>query len=417
MPKYKHEAQASGSREQTPTCLRFVLVLSEHNHRDRSLDILHLTFRIPYMTKPTVGITMGDPAGCGPETIAAALADPRVRAACRPIVVGNVEVLRRAAAIVDANIEVADISRPEEATDREQTIHCIAAGSPSTENVLPRTIDPVGGQAAYDALEVATSLALAGQVDAVTTAPLHKVALERAGHPEPGHTEILARLCGVDDFAMMLYLPANSRGAGDTGILPVRQEEHWRDASGTPCGLGVVHVTLHMALRDVFEHVTEAAIVAKGRLLDAAMQLLAPGTEPRLAVAALNPHAGEEGLFGSEEQSIIAPAVARLQQQGLNIAGPLPADTLMIRARNGEFTGVVAMYHDQGHIALKLLDMHRAVNITLGLPIIRTSVAHGTAFDLAWRGQANHQSMVEAICTAAQLVNSRAATDIAATNA
>src|SRR5690606_2099660 len=209
------------------------------------------------------------------------------------------------------------------------------------------------------------------------------------GHFYPGHTELLAERCGVSEFAMMLYLPP--------GV-----------ANQSPGGLGVVHVTLHMAMRDVFEHVTQENVLEKCRLAHQAMRHLGVDT-PRIGVAALNPHGGEEGLFGDEEIRIIAPAVDLAQQEGLAVRGPFPADTLMIAARDGGYDAVVAMYHDQGHIALKLLAMHAAVNITLGLPIVRTSVAHGTAFDKAWRGEAEITGMLAALETAARLARHRIA--------
>jgi 4-hydroxythreonine-4-phosphate dehydrogenase len=227
-------------------------------------------------------------------------------------------------------------------------------------------------------------LAIAGRLGAITTAPLHKAALWQAGHHYPGHTELLAELCGVSDFAMMLYLPPDERVCG-------------------PAGLGVVHVTLHTALRSVFAALTVEAIEAKIHLADSVMRRL-KRAPPRIAVCALNPHAGESGLFGDEETTTIVPAVERARRAGVDVSGPFPTDTLMVRARDGEFDGVVAMYHDQGHIALKLLGMHRAVNVTLGLPIVRTSVAHGTAFDLAWQGQAEVGSLIEAVRVAAGLV-------------
>jgi 4-hydroxythreonine-4-phosphate dehydrogenase len=182
---------------------------------------------------------------------------------------------------------------------------------------------------------------------------------------------------------MMLYLPPGE---------PLRG----------PHGLGVVHVTLHMGLREVIARLSSESILAKIRLADRVLRRLG-AARPRIGVAALNPHAGEEGLFGDEEPRLIAPAVAAAQREGLDAAGPLPADTLLVKARDGLFDAVVAMYHDQGHIALKLLGMHRAVNVTLGLPIVRTSVAHGTAFDLAWQGQAETNSLVEAVRVAARL--------------
>lgn len=183
---------------------------------------------------------------------------------------------------------------------------------------------------------------------------------------------------------MMLYLPAHE--------LP-----------NSPAGLGVAHVTLHMALRDVFDQLSEAAILEKCHLVQRVMGEGFGLAFPRIGVCALNPHAGEEGLFGDEESRIIAPAVEQARAAGIDATGPYPTDTLMVRARDGQFDGIVAMYHDQGHIALKLIGMHRAVNITLGLPIVRTSVAHGTAFDRAWQGTAESTGMVEAIATAAQL--------------
>ncbi len=267
-------------------------------------------------------------------------------------------------------------------------------------DVPPASIDPRGGQAAYEALVRATELALAGQVDGITTAPLHKAALWEAGHHYPGHTELLAELCGVDDFAMMLYLAHDERVRG-------------------PAGLGVVHVTLHMALSEVFSALTADAVLAKIRLADAAMApLVAQQSQtarlPRVGVCALNPHAGESGLFGRDEATIILPAVERARAEGIDAEGPFSTDTLMVRAADGDFDAVVAMYHDQGHIALKLLGMHRAVNITLGLPIVRTSVAHGTAFDLAWRGIAQTGSMVEAVRVASQLAAQRVAPSAAA---
>ncbi len=235
---------------------------------------------------------------------------------------------------------------------------------------------------------LAAELAVAGRVDGMVTAPIHKAAMWQAGHRYPGHTELLAQLCGVDDFAMMLYLgPQFVRG---------------------PAGLGVVHVTLHMALRDVFAHLSPETVLAKIHLAHDVMGRL-KGAAPAIGVCALNPHAGEQGLFGDEETTIILPAVEAARRQGLHVRGPDPADTLLARARDGEFDGVVAMYHDQGHIALKLLGMHQAVNITLGLPIVRTSVAHGTAFDVAWKGQAEFSGMVEALLVAAKLATMRTA--------
>jgi 4-hydroxythreonine-4-phosphate dehydrogenase len=236
---------------------------------------------------------------------------------------------------------------------------------------------------AYQCVTAAVRWTLEGKVDGIVTAPLSKKALHAAGHFYPGHTELLAEMCGVREFAMMLYLPPSDLVRG-------------------PAGLGVAHVTLHQSMRSIFADLTPEAIQSKCRLAHDVMRRLGV-REPRVAVCALNPHAGEEGLFGDEERTTIAPAVAEARRAGLNVVGPFPTDTLMMRARDGEFDAVVAMYHDQGHIALKLLGMHFAVNITLGLPIVRTSVAHGTAFDRAWQGTARGEGMVAAIVTAAKL--------------
>jgi 4-hydroxythreonine-4-phosphate dehydrogenase len=333
--------------------------------------------------KPRIGLTMGDPAGVGPEIIAGAWPDPNLHQDCRPVVLGRPEILRRAVELWQTGAEVRVVDEVDAAEPSPLVIPCLACGPSEASDVPAGTIDARSGQAAYDAVVAAARLALAGKLDALTTAPLHKEALHAAGHHYPGHTELLAELCDVKQFAMMLYLgPDEHVGARD--------------------GLAVVHVTLHTALKSVFGQLSEEAVVSKARLADQFTTRLS-GRRPRIGVAALNPHGGEGGLFGDEEIAIIRPAVERARREGLQIEGPLPADTLMIHARDGQFDAVVAMYHDQGHIALKLLGMHRAVNVTLGLPIIRTSVAHGTAFDLAWQAKANTSSMLEAIRVAAQL--------------
>jgi 4-hydroxythreonine-4-phosphate dehydrogenase len=272
---------------------------------------------------------------------------------------------------VSSVAEIGDGSKP-------GTIHCLKTSDDNVLDLPPGLVDARAGEAAYQAVRAAAELALAGDVGGIVTAPLSKAALHAAGRHYPGHTELLAEMCGVKDFAMMLFLP---RGAS---------------------GLGVVHVTLHQSLRSVFSDLTTDAVLTKCRLIDSVMRRLGVA-RPRVAVCALNPHAGEDGLFGVEERTVILPAVEAARATGIDATGPLPADTLMLRARDDEFDAVVAMYHDQGHIAIKLLGMHAAVNITLGLPIVRTSVAHGTAFDRAWRGTARADGMVAAIEVAARL--------------
>jgi 4-phospho-D-threonate 3-dehydrogenase / 4-phospho-D-erythronate 3-dehydrogenase len=350
--------------------------------------------------RPLIAITMGDPAGIGPEIIVGAWTETVVHEWCRPLVIGNPEILRRAISLWQRAVKVEEIDSPESARPLPEVIPCLGCGSSDVLDVTPGTLDARAGQAAYDAVILATQLALAGKVDAITTAPLHKEAMHRAGHNYPGHTELLAELCGVDDFAMMLYM-----GPGDDVLAPF--------------GLTVVHVTLHTALKNVFELLTPEAILAKARLAHNFMSRLMHPVDaekkhktdqthrPRIGVCALNPHAGEGGLFGSEERTIIRPAVEQGISEGLLLTGPLPTDTLMVQARDGHYDAVVAMFHDQGHIALKLLGMHRAVNVTLGLPIVRTSVAHGTAFDIAWRRRAETGSMIEAIRVASRLASDR----------
>ena len=330
---------------------------------------------------------MGDPAGIGPEIIVGAWTETVIHDWCRPLVVGHPGILRRAIHLWQTDMRVVEIASPEHAEPGPGVIPCIPCCSDDVLRVPPRTLDARAGRAAYDAVVTAARLALEGKVDAITTAPLHKEALNKAGFDYPGHTELLAEMCGTSDFAMMLYLGPDDQICG-------------------PAGLAVVHVTLHTALQSVFAALTEEAILSKVRLADRFMSQLMD-SQPRIGVCALNPHGGEGGLFGEEERTIIRPAVERGLAEGLLLDGPLPTDTLMVHARDGRYDAVVAMYHDQGHIALKLLGMHRAVNVTLGLPIIRTSVAHGTAFDIAWRRQAETGSLIEAIYVASRLAQGR----------
>jgi 4-hydroxythreonine-4-phosphate dehydrogenase len=288
------------------------------------------------------------------------------------------------------------LSSPEDADFSPGVIPCLAVdGIPSgLSDVLPGQADARAGRAAFQFLIKAAGLAMAGRIDAITTLPLNKQSLHKAGVPHPGHTEILAEYCGVPDHAMMLYLETGETAAGAAAAPASRQRT----------GLGVVHVTLHVALKRVFELVTTEAVLLKIRLADRALRPLISGLAPRIAVSSLNPHAGENGLFGDEELTRIAPAVAVAQSEGIDVHGPFPNDTLFYHALSGEYDSVVAMFHDQGHIALKTVGFHRAVNVTLGLPIVRTSVAHGTAFDIAGTGLADPSSLIAAIRVAARII-------------
>jgi 4-hydroxy-L-threonine phosphate dehydrogenase PdxA len=365
--------------------------------------------------KPFVAVTMGDPAGIGPEVIARAWGDERMHAAVQPFVIGHPEIMRRAVALLRVDIRIAEIEAGEElglvSPDR-RVMPCLRVADDDVLSAPVGCVDARAGEAAYQAVRRAAELALAGRVDAIVTAPLSKVALHAAGHFYPGHTELLAQMCGVSEFAMMLWLSGPLRIAAPRGYPRLRNEddplqsEIRNPKSEIDSGLGVVHVTLHQSLRSVFVDLTSDAILAKCRLIDGVMRRLGV-LRPRIAVCALNPHAGEDGLFGDEERTIIRPAVELAGREGLDVAGPFPTDTLMARAAAGEFDAVVAMYHDQGHIAVKLLNLHSAVNITLGLPIVRTSVAHGTAFDRAWQGTARADGMIATIQAAATLARNR----------
>src|SRR5918993_240187 len=310
---------------------------------------------------------MGDVAGVGPEVIARAWGDSPLRALARPFVIGSRPVLERALACVGVLASVEPIARPEDAHPSSRVIPLLEATEVDVASIPPGLVDPRAGRAAYDFLVTGIDLALAGRIDALTTLPLHKEALNAAGIAHPGHTEILAERCGASGHAKML----------------------------------------HVALRRALDLITEEAVEEKIHLADRALRPLTAGRAPRVAVAGLNPHAGEGGLFGDEEARIIAPAIARGRAAGIDVVGPIAADTLFVRAIAGEFDAVIAMYHDQGHVALKTIGFDRAVNVTLGLPIVRTSVAHGTAFDIAWQGRAETSSLIEAVRVAARLVSGR----------
>jgi len=334
--------------------------------------------------RPLVALTMGDVAGVGPEVIARAWAEEPLRALAHPFVVGDSSTLRRAVALLGTGAVVESIDRPESARPTSGVIPCLDATGQDLSEVRPGVVDARAGRASSDFLIAAIDLAMVGRIDAIVTLPLQKESLHAAGVRHPGHTEILAERCGVPEHAMMLYLEAP-------------------EGSPRP-GLAVIHATLHVALRRVFDLLTVESVEGKIRLADEALRPLTGGRPPRVAVAGLNPHAGENGLFGDEERTIIAPAVARCVADGIDATGPIAADTLFARALAGEFDAVIAMYHDQGHVAIKTIGFDRAVNVTLGLPIVRTSVAHGTAFDIAWQGKASTTSLISATRVAAKIV-------------
>ena len=325
------------------------------------------------MDTPLIAVTMGDPAGIGPEIVARTFADPGFRDGNHAIVVGDPEILERAARLLELPLRVNEISEPEEATLEPGGVDVLAVGELPGD--LPfGELDARAGDAAFRYLERATHLASAGRVGAIATAPLNKEAMHLAGHKYPGHTEILAELTSTEDYAMML----------------VTDE------------LKVIHVSTHVSLMEAIERVRPERELAVMRLAHDSLRKL--GVEnPRVAVAGLNPHAGENGLFGTEDSERIAPAVEEAREQGIEASGPWPPDTVLMRARRGEFDVVVVQYHDQGHIPVKLMGFDTGVNVTVGLPFFRTSVDHGTAFDIAGTGKADHASMRAALDLARKL--------------
>ena len=319
------------------------------------------------MTTPLVAVTMGDPAGVGPEIIAKTFADPGFHARNRALVVGDAGMLERAAQLLGLPLRINGITEPEDAAFEPGTADVLQVGELPLD--LPfGELDARAGDAAFRYLERATRLASAGRVAAIATAPLNKEAMHLAGHGYPGHTEILADLTGTEDYAMML----------------VTDE------------LKVIHVSTHVSLKEAIERAQPERELAVIRLAYESLQKL--GVErPRVAVAGLNPHAGENGLFGKEDLEKIRPAVKAALDEGMDASGPWAPDTVMMRARQGHFDVVVVQYHDQGHIPVKLMGFDTGVNVTVGLPFFRTSVDHGTAFDIVGTGKADHASLEAAL--------------------
>jgi 4-hydroxythreonine-4-phosphate dehydrogenase len=311
------------------------------------------------MKLPVVGITMGDPAGVGPEVIVKALARPEPYAFCRPRVIGDRKRLEKASAITGA--------RPEK-------LDCIDLGLVA-EDLPFGKVSAQAGEAAYRYIERAVKLALDREIDAICTAPINKEAMNAAGHRFPGHTELLAALTGTKEVSLTLLSPK----------------------------LRVIHVTAHMGLLDAIAKI-DAALVERTIVRGRELLTRAGFADPRIGVCGINPHAGENGLFGrGEEEEKIVPAIEAAKKRGWTIDGPLPADSLFYLAARGDYDLVVAMYHDQGHGPVKALGLEHGVNVTAGLPIVRTSVDHGTAFDIAGTGKADERSMIEALRQAAAL--------------
>ena len=327
------------------------------------------------MSKPIIAVTMGDPASVGPEVAAKALAREEVWGCCRPLLVGDARVMAKAVALVTAPLDLHAIAEAGDARFDPAVPDVLDLGNVELESLALGQVSVAAGRASVDYIERAVELAQAGQVDAIATGPINKAALKAAGIPFIGHTELLGALTGEERVTTMLTTP----------------------------GLRVVHVTRHVALADVAKHITKENVLETTRLTDVGLKQMGIAS-PRLAVAALNPHGGDDGLMGREEIEAIGPAVEAARAEGIDAYGPIPADSVFFRAIRGEFDAVIAMYHDQGHIPIKTHGFERSVTVTLGLSIVRTSVDHGTAFYIAWQAKAHEESMVEAICLAAQLV-------------
>jgi len=323
---------------------------------------------------PRVGITIGDPAGIGPEIVLKSVAELQVRETCQPVIIGDASEIRRQARKIGLSCDYLAFSESDLSQNRfDEPVICDTGSE--TEQAEWGVVSPAGGRAAQTAIEAGVRLCLQGSLDAIATAPINKEALKISGSRFPGHTEMLASLCGASDVLMCFF-------AGP---------------------LKVFLLTIHLSLKDAIKAITKERVAQAIILADHELRRFGIA-RPRIAVAGLNPHASEHGLFGSEEAREIEPAIMEVRASNrIEVSGPFPADTIFVRAARGEFDAVAACYHDQGLIAVKCLAFGEAVNVTLGLPIIRTSVDHGTAFDIAGRGVADHGSLVEAIKLAAQL--------------
>ena len=327
---------------------------------------------------PHIAITMGDPAGIGPEITSKAFLGEDIYRVCRPLVLGDVDLLRMVSKRI-VPLSFREIESPVDAVGRPGTIDVIPVSRLKEGSVTLGRPTAEGGKAMVDYILKAVELATSGEVSAMVTCPINKELMNQVGYGFQGHTELIAHLTRTKDYVMML--------AGEK--------------------LRVALVTIHCPLRDVAKQINKELVVKTINITCHALEVDFAIEKPRVAMAALNPHAGESGLFGREDMEIIKPAVEEARDKGLSVEGPLAADTVFYHALNGRFDAVVAMYHDQGLIPLKLVHFSDAVNLTLGLPIVRTSVDHGTAYDIAGRGMADPSSLIAAVKMAAKIAKAR----------
>ncbi|OBX02560.1 4-hydroxythreonine-4-phosphate dehydrogenase PdxA [Gallibacterium genomosp. 1] len=324
--------------------------------------------------KPVLGITMGDAAGIGAEIIVKSLSDKHLYEIAQPIVIGDKKMMQRALDLLQSPLKINVVANLDNLNTKYGTIDLIDLDNVPADLIYSQ-VDPRAGKAAYEYVEKAVQYAMENKIQAVVTAPLNKEALHAGGKMFPGHTEILAQLSGTKDYSMMLVSEK----------------------------LRVIHVTTHVQLRKACDLVKKERVLTVIKLADENAKMLG-FKQPRVAVAGLNPHSGENGMFGDEDSKEIVPAVEAAKQSGINVSGPIPPDTVFHRAANlDEFDIVVVMYHDQGHIPIKLLGFDTGVNVTVGLPFIRTSVDHGTAFPIAGKGIADSKSMTESLYLAARM--------------
>jgi len=325
------------------------------------------------MNRPIIAVTMGDPAGVGPEIVARAVAEPEVARAARCLIFGDARLLRKAAELQGLSLRFEARSRVAQASWEAGVVEVIDLANAAPEAFEPGRVAAFPGRAAYEYIEAAVGAALRGEVEAIATAPINKESIQAAGVPHIGHTEMLGSLSGVLDPLTMFET----------------------------LGLRVFFLSRHLSLRKACDLVTKERLLDYARRCVDALERLG-AAKGELAVAGLNPHCGEHGLFGDEELREIEPAIAQARAMGLPVVGPIGADSVFHLAKIGRFAAVLSLYHDQGHIATKTLDFERTISITLGLPFLRTSVDHGTAFDIAWKGKAGATGMIEAILAAAR---------------
>ncbi|HKK90510.1 MAG TPA: 4-hydroxythreonine-4-phosphate dehydrogenase PdxA [Desulfobacteraceae bacterium] len=323
--------------------------------------------------RPVIGITMGDPVGIGPEILVSALEDPDLYERCRPVVIGDPAIMASALTLKHSALDLNRVESPEQGDYRHGTIDLLALSALAPGRARPGVPTAETGKAMLSYITAAVDLAVRGDIAAVATCPITKTALKMAESEFHGHTELIASRTGTDQYAMML--------AGDT--------------------LRVVLVTIHIPVAEVPGQLSAEKILDTIRITDNALKTRFNIARPLIAVAGLNPHAGEESMFGREEAEIIGPALDSAEKEGFSVTGPLPPDTLFYHAAKGKYDAVVCMYHDQGLIPFKMLHFEDGVNTTIGLPIIRTSVDHGTAYDIAWQGTAHATSLKAAVKLAA----------------